>query len=63
MELFDCCLREQLGIIAEHFKLDVGDKRMKKGMMGIIKTNVMDSGVLFDKNTIGSPCGELRFTW
>ncbi|CAG5925684.1 unnamed protein product, partial [Menidia menidia] len=40
------CTREQLLKIAEHFQLEVGDKRSKDNIRAIIKANLTDSGVL-----------------
>ncbi|KAF3856822.1 hypothetical protein F7725_017545, partial [Dissostichus mawsoni] len=36
--------REQLICVAEHFHLDVGDKRMKENIRGIVKANLFDLG-------------------
>lgn len=54
-ELLERCSREQLVIIAKHFKLDVGDKRMKENVRGLIKANLTDLGVLLDKAQAGHP--------
>uniref|UniRef100_A0A3B5QIF6 CCHC-type domain-containing protein n=1 Tax=Xiphophorus maculatus TaxID=8083 RepID=A0A3B5QIF6_XIPMA len=40
------CIREQLLKIAEHFKLEVSDKRPKDSIRAIIKANLNDSSVL-----------------
>lgn len=48
-KLLDRCSREQLVKIAEHFKMDVGDKRAKENMKQILKTNLLDAGVLQPK--------------
>lgn len=34
-------LRERLARIAEHFELDVGDRRMKENMKNIFKANLV----------------------
>ena len=36
--------REQLICVVEHFHLDVGDKRMKENIRGIVKANLIDLG-------------------
>ncbi|XP_050923269.1 uncharacterized protein LOC127139346, partial [Lates calcarifer] len=45
-ELLERCSREQLVRIAEHFKMDVGDKRLKENMRNILKENLLEVGVL-----------------
>ncbi|XP_034567353.1 uncharacterized protein LOC117832370 [Notolabrus celidotus] len=44
-ELLDGCSREQLIRIAEHYSVEVGDKRMKENIKGILKVNLSDQGV------------------
>ena len=38
--------REQLVRIAEHFKMDVGYKRLKENVKNILKENLLEAGVL-----------------
>jgi len=48
-ELLEGLSREQLVHIAEHFTLEVGDKRMKENIKGIVKANLMDLGLFESK--------------
>ncbi|KAK0131567.1 hypothetical protein N1851_033742 [Merluccius polli] len=48
-ELLERCSREQLVRIAEHFKMDVGDKRLKENVKNILKENLLEAGVLQPK--------------
>lgn len=57
-ELLECCSREQLVRIAEHFNLDVGDKRMKENIKGIIKANLTHLGVFKTKVHAVGPVGD-----
>ncbi|KAF3840447.1 hypothetical protein F7725_006309 [Dissostichus mawsoni] len=43
-ELLEGFSREQLICVAEHFHLDVGDKRMKENIRGIVKANLFELG-------------------
>ncbi len=52
-ELLERCLREQLVKIAEHFKLDVRDKRLKESMRHIMKENLVEAGVLLSESQAG----------
>ena len=56
--LLDGFSREQLVHIAEHFDLDVGDKRMKENMKNIIKANLSDKGVFGPKILAAGPMGD-----
>eukprot|EP00064_Thunnus_orientalis_P026426 superscaffoldBa00016751_g26939 len=48
-ELLERCSREQLLKIAEHFKLEVGDKRMKENIKAIVKAYLTELGVVRPK--------------
>ncbi|KAK0137877.1 hypothetical protein N1851_025923 [Merluccius polli] len=48
-ELLERCSREQLVRIAEHFKMDVGDKRLKEKVKNILKENLLEAGVFQPK--------------
>ncbi|KAF3851980.1 hypothetical protein F7725_005335, partial [Dissostichus mawsoni] len=43
-ELLEGFSREQLICVAEHFHLDVGDKRLKENIRGIVKANLFELG-------------------
>lgn len=45
-ELLEGFSRDQVICVAEHFDLDVGDKRMKENMKSIIRANRIDQGRL-----------------
>ena len=45
-ELLECCSREQLVIIADHYEMDVGDKRSRENMKHILRENLLELGVL-----------------
>uniref|UniRef100_A0A3B5QLU2 Gypsy retrotransposon integrase-like protein 1 n=1 Tax=Xiphophorus maculatus TaxID=8083 RepID=A0A3B5QLU2_XIPMA len=45
-EFLDLCSREQLVKIAEHFKISVGDKRLKENVKAILRENLIEMGVL-----------------
>lgn len=48
------CLQEQLLKIAEHFKLEVGDKRLKN-IKAIVKAKLTDLGVVRPKLQVVGP--------
>ncbi len=54
-EFLECYSREQLVRIAEHFELDVGDKRMKENIRSIVKANLTDLGIFKPKMQAVSP--------
>ncbi|KAF3844291.1 hypothetical protein F7725_007454, partial [Dissostichus mawsoni] len=43
-EQLEVFTREQLVYVAEHFRLDVGDKRMKENMREIVRANLFEEG-------------------
>lgn len=45
-ELLERCWREQLVKIAEHFKMDVGDRWLKENVKNILKENLLEAVVL-----------------
>ena len=45
-EFLDICTKEQLLQIAEHYDVDVGDKRLKERMKAILKSNLFEKNVL-----------------
>ena len=48
-ELLERCSREQLVKIADHFEMDVGDRRSKENMKRILRENLLEMGVLESK--------------
>lgn len=44
--LLDRCTREQLLKIMDHYRIEVGDKRLEDVVRSILKTNLADVGVL-----------------
>ncbi|KAG7471700.1 hypothetical protein JOB18_048960, partial [Solea senegalensis] len=54
-ELLDHCSREQLLRIAEHFQLEVGDKRMKENIKNIVKANLVDFGIFKAETHVDVP--------
>lgn len=57
-ELLEGFSREQLVRVAEHFDLDVGDKRMKENMKNIIRANLSEKGC-FQTMTAGAGGGSV----
>ena len=57
-ELLEGCSREQLVRIAEHYDLDVGDKRMKENIRNIVKANLIDRGVFVSQPRSVHPVAE-----
>jgi len=53
--LLDDLSREQLIRVAEHFDLDVGDKRMKENIKNIIRANLADRGCFDPKMMAAGP--------
>uniref|UniRef100_A0A674APU8 SCAN box domain-containing protein n=1 Tax=Salmo trutta TaxID=8032 RepID=A0A674APU8_SALTR len=45
-ELLDLCTKEQLLKVAEHYKIEISDKRLKNSIRLILKANLMESGIL-----------------
>ncbi|KAK5921567.1 hypothetical protein CgunFtcFv8_018924 [Champsocephalus gunnari] len=54
-ELLEGFSREQLIGVAEHFCLDVGDKRMKENIRGIVRANLFELGVFKGGKYTGDP--------
>lgn len=52
-ELLERCSREQLVRIAEHFRMDVSDRRLKENVKNILKENLLEAGVLQPKLDAG----------
>jgi len=49
-EFLERCSPEQLVNIADHFEMDVGDKRSKKSMKHILRENLLELGILQPKS-------------
>lgn len=62
-ELLDQCSKEQLIIIAQHFSVEVDQRRTKETLKGIIRANLCESGVLLDTEdqAIGTKKAGLTF--
>ena len=45
-ELLDLGTKEQLLKVAEHYKVEISDKRLKNYIRVILKANLMESGIL-----------------
>jgi hypothetical protein len=45
-ELLDVCTKEQLLKVAEHYKIEISDKRLKNSIRLILKANLMERGIL-----------------
>ncbi len=48
-ELLEHCSLEQLLKFTEHFKLDIGNKRLKENLKSIVKANLTDLGFVRPK--------------
>ena len=53
-EWLDLCTKEQLLKIAEHYEIDIGDKRLKDRVKAILKSNLFEIKVLTDP-PVGPP--------
>lgn len=51
-EFLERCSRDQLLRIAEHYELDVGDKRIKENIKNIIRENLIEAGVIGPKSLV-----------
>lgn len=62
-ELLDQCSKEQLIIIAQHFSVEVDQRRTKETLKGIIRANLCESGVLLDTEdrALGTKKASLTF--
>ena len=49
--LLDKCTREQLVKIADHYQIEVGDKRLKDAVKSILKANLAEMGVLAEESS------------
>ena len=49
--LLDKCTREQLVKIADHYRIEVGDKRLKDTVRSILKANLAEMGVLAEESS------------
>lgn len=54
------CTKDQLLKIADHYKIDAGDKRLKDNVKGIIRANLFDTEVLKPPNLAGVSVKESR---
>ena len=45
-ELLNCCSKEQLLKLVEHYDVDIGEKRLKEEMKGLLRAALMENGVL-----------------
>ena len=45
-DLLDLGTKEQLLKVAEHYKVEISDKRLKNSIRLILKANLMESGIL-----------------
>lgn len=48
-EVLDCFTKEQLMKVADHFEMDVGDRRIKDNIKAILKANLFEDGVFKGK--------------
>ena len=61
--LLDKCTREQLLKIADHYQIEVGDKRLKDAIRSILKANLADMGVLDEESRHLPPLAASNLTF
>ena len=44
--LFSQYTKDQLLKVAEHYEIEIGDKRLKENIRAILKVNLVEAGVL-----------------
>lgn len=45
-ELLNCCKKEQLLKLVEHYDVDVGEKRLKEEIKGLLRAALVENDVL-----------------
>ena len=54
-ELLNSCTKEQLLKLIEHYDIDIGEKRLKEEIKGLLRAALIENGVL------QSPSGNVAF--